>query len=416
MKMAGQRRRAQGARRGDRRRGSSHGAPVHRRRVAAGGARHDRRPLAERDRDLGRPARRGDRDHRRGRPLRRALRRGAGGALARRRALARARVARARLGRADPAGQPLGQGDRADAADAARGARARPRRRGDADAPAAAPRARPRRPPARRHGVGGRARDDLGAGPRAARRGRVRPRARPPGIVLQAYLRDSPAQLDRLLDWSRRASAATLPSSSAWSRAPTGTTRWSRRASTAGARRCSSSKADCDRNFEAPHPAAARRAARWSGSRSARTTCARSPTRSPTTASRGAATPTSSSRCSAASATTSPRRCAPSRLRVRSYCPVGDLVAGMAYLVRRLLENTSNDSFLSSHATGRPARGAARRAVTVRRSEAKPSRAAVEAPNFTNEPTWSCGAPTPAQAWSRRSPSSTAGCRSGSRS
>jgi proline dehydrogenase len=34
-------------------------------------------------------------------------------------------------------------------------------------------------------------------------------------------------------------------------------------------------------------------------------------------------------------------------LRVRSYCPVGDLVAGMAYLVRRLLENTANESFLS---------------------------------------------------------------------
>jgi RHH-type proline utilization regulon transcriptional repressor/proline dehydrogenase/delta 1-pyrroline-5-carboxylate dehydrogenase len=33
-------------------------------------------------------------------------------------------------------------------------------------------------------------------------------------------------------------------------------------------------------------------------------------------------------------------------LRVRTYCPVGDLVAGMSYLVRRLLENTSNDSFL----------------------------------------------------------------------
>jgi len=33
-------------------------------------------------------------------------------------------------------------------------------------------------------------------------------------------------------------------------------------------------------------------------------------------------------------------------LRVRVYCPFGDLVAGMAYLVRRLLENTANDSFL----------------------------------------------------------------------
>jgi proline dehydrogenase len=41
-------------------------------------------------------------------------------------------------------------------------------------------------------------------------------------------------------------------------------------------------------------------------------------------------------------------------LRVRSYCPVGDLVAGMAYLVRRLLENTSNESFLHEQARGIP--------------------------------------------------------------
>jgi RHH-type proline utilization regulon transcriptional repressor/proline dehydrogenase/delta 1-pyrroline-5-carboxylate dehydrogenase len=39
--------------------------------------------------------------------------------------------------------------------------------------------------------------------------------------------------------------------------------------------------------------------------------------------------------------------------RVRTYCPVGDLVAGMAYLVRRLLENTSNESFLHEQAQGR---------------------------------------------------------------
>jgi RHH-type proline utilization regulon transcriptional repressor/proline dehydrogenase/delta 1-pyrroline-5-carboxylate dehydrogenase len=41
-------------------------------------------------------------------------------------------------------------------------------------------------------------------------------------------------------------------------------------------------------------------------------------------------------------------------LRVRTYCPVGDLVAGMAYLVRRLLENTSNEGFLSAQAEGAP--------------------------------------------------------------
>ncbi|MFL5867625.1 MAG: proline dehydrogenase family protein [Thermoleophilaceae bacterium] len=39
--------------------------------------------------------------------------------------------------------------------------------------------------------------------------------------------------------------------------------------------------------------------------------------------------------------------------RVRSYCPVGDLVAGMAYLVRRLLENTANESFLRGWREGR---------------------------------------------------------------
>ncbi len=32
--------------------------------------------------------------------------------------------------------------------------------------------------------------------------------------------------------------------------------------------------------------------------------------------------------------------------RVRLYCPYGDLIPGMAYLVRRLLENTANESFL----------------------------------------------------------------------
>jgi len=35
-------------------------------------------------------------------------------------------------------------------------------------------------------------------------------------------------------------------------------------------------------------------------------------------------------------------------LRVREYTPVGELLPGMAYLVRRLLENTSNEGFLAS--------------------------------------------------------------------
>jgi proline dehydrogenase len=41
-------------------------------------------------------------------------------------------------------------------------------------------------------------------------------------------------------------------------------------------------------------------------------------------------------------------------MRVRIYCPVGDMVAGMAYLVRRLLENTSNESFLGDQQRGMP--------------------------------------------------------------
>src|SRR2546423_6289089 len=42
--------------------------------------------------------------------------------------------------------------------------------------------------------------------------------------------------------------------------------------------------------------------------------------------------------------------------RVREYCPVGELLPGMSYLVRRLLENTSNEGFLrakfSEHVSG----------------------------------------------------------------
>ena len=38
--------------------------------------------------------------------------------------------------------------------------------------------------------------------------------------------------------------------------------------------------------------------------------------------------------------------------RVREYCPVGELLPGMAYLVRRLLENTSNEGFLRARNTG----------------------------------------------------------------
>src|SRR5262249_34466706 len=43
--------------------------------------------------------------------------------------------------------------------------------------------------------------------------------------------------------------------------------------------------------------------------------------------------------------------------RLREYCPVGDLLPGIAYFVRRLLENTSNEGFLAN----KFAQGASRR-------------------------------------------------------
>ncbi|MGC1526927.1 MAG: proline dehydrogenase family protein, partial [Phormidesmis sp.] len=41
--------------------------------------------------------------------------------------------------------------------------------------------------------------------------------------------------------------------------------------------------------------------------------------------------------------------------RVRVYCPYGELIPGMAYLIRRLLENTANSSFLRQSLEDRPA-------------------------------------------------------------
>ncbi|NJM96696.1 MAG: L-glutamate gamma-semialdehyde dehydrogenase [Phormidesmis sp. RL_2_1] len=40
--------------------------------------------------------------------------------------------------------------------------------------------------------------------------------------------------------------------------------------------------------------------------------------------------------------------------RVRVYCPYGELIPGMAYLIRRLLENTANSSFLRQSLEDRP--------------------------------------------------------------
>lgn len=72
---------------------------------------------------------------------------------------------------------------------------------------------------------------------------------------------------------------------------------------------------------------------------------------------------------------------------VRDYCPVGDLLPGMAYFVRRLLENTSNEGFLAN----KFAKGASREVLLKNPAtipsalQPRESSAAVN-PSFQNEP------------------------------
>ena len=124
------------------------------------------------------------------------------------------------------------------------------------------------------------------------------------------------------------------------------------------------------RQLRALRPAAARPPRRGARPRSAATTSARSPTPSPTHVTRASPTRATRSRCSTAWPSRCTRPSAASACacgctpRSASWCP------GMAYLVRRLLENTSNESLrapplrrgraprrAAGRARGRPAAG-----------------------------------------------------------
>ncbi len=74
--------------------------------------------------------------------------------------------------------------------------------------------------------------------------------------------------------------------------------------------------------------------------------------------------------------------------RVRIYTPFGELIPGMAYLVRRLLENTSNDSFLRhSLAEDIPREKLmAKPSATLSTDQATDEASTATAPVFTNEP------------------------------
>jgi RHH-type proline utilization regulon transcriptional repressor/proline dehydrogenase/delta 1-pyrroline-5-carboxylate dehydrogenase len=165
------------------------------------------------------------------------------------------------------------------------------------------------------------------------------------GLVLQAYLRESPEELDRILSWAARTRER-----------PPVTVRlvkgayWDHEVIEARQHGWSApvfeSKADCDRNFEEltrrlldarPH---------------VRVAVASHNLRSVAHAIAYAGDDDIEVQVLRGLGDDLAHALARRGVRVRSYCPVGDLVAGMAYLVRRLLENTANESFLHEHARG----------------------------------------------------------------
>jgi proline dehydrogenase len=170
------------------------------------------------------------------------------------------------------------------------------------------------------------------------------------GVVLQAYLRDSPAQLDRLLEWAGRSSrtpplVVRLVKGAYWDHEIVEARQhgWTPPVFEV--------KADCDRNFESltRRLLDARPAVRVAvGSHNLRS-ISHAVAYDRATGGDGRDLELQVLRGLGDELA---HALASHGLRVRSYCPVGDLVAGMAYLVRRLLENTSNESFLGEQQRG----------------------------------------------------------------
>ena len=170
------------------------------------------------------------------------------------------------------------------------------------------------------------------------------------GLVLQAYLRDSPEQLDHVLDWARSSGrtpplTVRLVKGAYWDHELVQATQhgWPTPVFNV--------KADCDRNFEAL-------TRRLLDARPAlRVAVASHNLRSVAHAiaynrSLGGEDRDLELQVLRGLGDQLQDALASRGFRVRTYCPIGDLVAGMAYLVRRLLENTSNESFLHEQARG----------------------------------------------------------------
>ncbi len=170
------------------------------------------------------------------------------------------------------------------------------------------------------------------------------------GVVLQAYLRESPGQLGQILEWAERADRATpltvrLVKGAYWDHEVVEARQhgWSVPVF--------EEKADSDRNFEVltarllegrPH---VRVAIASHNLRSVAHAIARN-------RATGAADTEIELQVLRGLGDDLAVALAEHGMRVRAYSPVGDLVAGMAYLVRRLLENTANESFLHERASG----------------------------------------------------------------
>jgi RHH-type proline utilization regulon transcriptional repressor/proline dehydrogenase/delta 1-pyrroline-5-carboxylate dehydrogenase len=172
------------------------------------------------------------------------------------------------------------------------------------------------------------------------------------GVVLQAYLRDSPAQLERMLEWSRSTARAAplvvrLVKGAYWDHEVVEARQhgWSPPVF--------EDKGDCDRNFE-------QLTRRLLDARPlVRVNVASHNLRSVAHAIAynrlgGGGDGDLELQVLRGLGDELAEALRADQLRVRSYCPVGDLVAGMAYLVRRLLENSANDSFLRAHQGGTP--------------------------------------------------------------
>jgi proline dehydrogenase len=170
------------------------------------------------------------------------------------------------------------------------------------------------------------------------------------GLVLQAYLRDSPEQVSRVLEWARRSGrtpplTVRLVKGAYWDHELVQATQhgWPTPVFEV--------KAECDRNFEAltrrllDARATVRVAVASHNLRSVAHAIAYNRLT-------GGGDDDLELQVLRGLGDQLADALASRGFRVRAYCPVGDLVAGMAYLVRRLLENTSNESFLHEQARG----------------------------------------------------------------